>query len=158
VIAGGLEMPTSLALDPEIGQMFWTDAGTVPRIESSWMDGSHRKIIIGDKLEIPSGIVVDYSANHRIYWCDSKANSIESARPDGSDRRIVLKGELFHPVSIDVFEDQLYWVTRDTGEVYRQDKFGRGVKVRVKRSLEHATDVKIFHKMKYNMSRKLRHE
>lgn len=155
VIVNGLEIPTSIALDPEMGSMFWTDSGTVPRIETSWMDGSHRKIIIGDKLEFPSGITIDYAANHRIYWSDSKANSIESAKPDGSDRRVVLKGELFHPVSIDLFEDQLYWVTRDSGEVFRQDKFGRGVKVRVKRSLEHATDVKIFHKMKYNMSREL---
>ena len=134
--------------------MFWTDAGTVPLIESSWMDGSRRKVIVGERLETPSGLTIDYASGHRIYWSDSKANSIESARTDGSDRVVVLKGDLHHPISIDVFEDQLYWVTRDTGEIFRQDKFGRGVKVRVRRSLEHATDVKIFQKQKYNSTRK----
>lgn len=132
--------------------MYWTDAGSVPRIESSWMDGSHRKTVIGDKLETPSGVAVDYAAGHRLYWSDSKANSIESSNSDGSDRVVVLKGGLLHPVSLDLFEDQLYWVTRDTGEVFRQDKFGRGVKVRVRRSLEHATDVKIYHEKRYNVS------
>ena len=136
--------------------MFWTDSGTVPRIESSWMDGTRRKVIVGDRLETPTGITVDYASGHRLYWSDSKANSIESSRPDGSDRVVVLKGDLLHPISIDVFEDQLYWVTRDSGEIFRQDKFGRGVKVRVRRSLEHATDVKIFQTQKYNTSRKFK--
>lgn len=136
--------------------MFWTDSGTVPRIESSWMDGTRRKVIVGDRLETPTGITVDYASGHRLYWSDSKANSIESSRTDGSDRIVVLKGDLLHPISIDVFEDQLYWVTRDSGEIFRQDKFGRGVKVRVRRSLEHATDVKIFQTQKYNTSRKFK--
>ena len=132
--------------------MFWTDSGTVPKIESSWLDGTHRKIVIGDKLETPTGIAIDYNGQHRIYFSDPKANSIESCRTDGSDRVMVLKGELFHPISLDIFEDQVYWVTRDSGEIYRQDKFGRGVKVRVRRSLEHATDVKIYQDKKYNTS------
>lgn len=136
--------------------MFWTDAGTSPRIESSWMDGSRRKVLISEKLETPSGIAVDFAGGHRIYWSDSKANTIESSRFDGTDRVTVLKGDLFHPISIDVFEDQVYWVTRDTGEIFRQDKFGRGVKVRVRRGLEHATDVKIYQSRKYNTSRKSR--
>lgn len=132
--------------------MYWTDSGTVPRIESSWLDGTHRKLVVGDKLETPTGIAIDYAGNHRIYFSDPKANSIESVNPDGSDRTLVLKGELFHPISLDLFEDQVYWVTRDSGEIYRQDKFGRGVKVRVRRSLEHATDVKIYQEKKYNTS------
>lgn len=155
LVTSGLEMPMAIALDPEMGSMFWTDAGSVPRIETSWMDGTHRKIIIGDKLEVPSGIAIDYEIpGHRLYWSDSKQNQIESSRLDGSNRVIVLRGDLLHPISLDIFEDQLYWVTRDTGEILRQDKFGRGVKVRVRRSLEHATDVKVLHNLKYNVSRK----
>lgn len=134
--------------------MFWTDAGLTPKIESSWMDGTRRKIIANEKLGYPAGLVIDYEAEHRLYWCDSKLNTIESANPDGTNRVTVIKGELLHPASLDLFEDQLYWVTRDTGEIYRQDKFGRGVKVRVKRSLEHATDVKIYQEKKYNTSSK----
>lgn len=135
--------------------MFWSDSGAAPRIESSWMDGSHRKVIIGDKIEIPSGLAIDYEGAHRIYWADSKSNHIESSNTDGSDRQVVIKGDILHPISLDIFEDQIYWVTRDTGELYKQDKFGRGVKVRVRRSLEQATDVKIYQEKKYNTSSKL---
>lgn len=134
--------------------MFWTDSGMAPKIETSWMDGSERKTIIKDKLGFPSSITIDYPADHRIYWCDSKLNSIESANKDGSDRVVVIHGETHHPISLEVFEDQLYWNTKDTGEIFRQDKFGRGVKVRVKRSLARTTDLKIFHDKKYNVSRK----
>ncbi|XP_015791351.1 low-density lipoprotein receptor-related protein 2 [Tetranychus urticae] len=148
----GLEMPTSLALDPEKGLMFWADAGASPKIASSWMDGTKVSFIVSERLGLPAGLAIDYESDHRLYWCDSKTNTIESSKQDGSDRVVVLKGDLQHPISIDLFEDQIYWVTKDTGEVYRQDKFGRGVKVRVKRDLEHATDIKIYQEKKYNTS------
>lgn len=150
VISSGLERPTSLVVDPEIGYMFWIDAGSSPKIEKAWMDGTKRRIIVNEKLGYPSGITIDYENNHRIYWCDTKLNTIETANQDGSDRYIVLHDGVLHPFSIDVFEDHLYWVTRDTNEIYRQDKFAHGVKVLVKRSLEHTNDIKIFHKRKYN--------
>ena len=132
--------------------MFWSDGGQIPKIENSWMDGSKRKIIVNEKLGNPTGLVIDFEGGHRLYWCDSKLNSIESINQDGTDRVTVIHGDLHHPTSIDLFEDQLFWITRDTGEIYRQDKFGRGVKVRVKRSLEQASDLKVFHDKKYNTS------
>lgn len=119
------------------------------------MDGSKRKTLIGEKLGYPSGLVVDFEGGHRVYWADMKLNTIESVNPDGSNRVTVIHGDLHHPASLDLFEDQLYWVTRDTGEIFKQDKFGRGVKVRVKRSLEQASDLKIYHDKKYNTSCKL---
>lgn len=151
VVANVLERPTSLAVDPELGTMFWIDAGSSQKIEKSWMDGTKRTIVINEKLGYPSGLTIDYETNnHRIYWCDTKLNTIETANPDGSDRYVILHEGVLHPFSIDIFEDHLYWATRDTNEIYRQDKFAHGVKVLVKRSFEHTNDVKIFHKRKYN--------
>ena len=43
---------------------------------------------------------------------------------------------------MDVFESTLYWITRDTGELMKQDKFGRGVPVTVARDLANPTSVK----------------
>ncbi|XP_076344763.1 low-density lipoprotein receptor-related protein-like [Tachypleus tridentatus] len=140
IITTGLEQPRSLALDPEFGKLFWTDAGTTPKIESAWMDGTKRKVLVNEKLGYPSGITIDYYGGHRIYWCDSKLNTIDSMKIDGSDRVTVISGELHHPVSIDVFEGYLLWVTRDSGEIYKQDKFGRGVNVRVRRGLENPSE------------------
>ena len=152
LINSNLERPTSIALLPEKGLMFWTDAGLTPKIEYSWMNGDKRKVLVNEKLGFPSGIVIDTNQKNRIYWADSKQNIIESVTIDGEDRVTVIAGELYHPFSLELFEDQLYWVTRDTGEIYRQDKFGRGVKVRMRRS--YATDVKIYQTLRYNTSSK----
>ena len=60
-----------------------------------------------------------------------------------------------HPISLDVFEDNLYWVSRDNGDIWRQDKFGRGVKVRTKHGSQVNNAVKVFHPLRYNISSKL---
>lgn len=49
---------------------------------------------------------------------------------------------LHHPVSLDLFENQLYWLSRETGELIRQDKFGRGVPVTIAKDLVNPTGVK----------------
>ncbi|KAF8773695.1 Low-density lipoprotein receptor-related protein 2 like protein [Argiope bruennichi] len=155
IVTYGLEQPTSLALDPEYGFMYWTDAGIAPKIEGSWMEGSKRKILVSDRLGYPTGITIDYAGGHRLYWCDTKLDTIETVKMDGADRVTVLSG-LNHPISLDLFEDHVYWLTRDSGEIWKNDKFGRGVKVRVRRGIEVPTAVKIYHPLRYNTSVKNR--
>ena len=46
LVTSVLEEPTAIAVDPEHGMIFWTDAGNRPKIESSWMDGSRRRAIV----------------------------------------------------------------------------------------------------------------
>ena len=143
LVQAGLEVPTAIAVDPQLGRMFWADAGSAPKIEVSWMDGSKRRPIITEAIRHPAGLTVDYSQDHAVYWVDTKLNTIEVMKPDGTMRRTVLKGDLLkHPVSLDVFESSLYWVTRDTGELLRQDKFGRGVQVTVQRNLANPSSIK----------------
>lgn len=73
--------------------LYWTDWGKKPRIESAWMDGQHREVLVGeDDLGWPTGLVVDYLNGNRIYWCDAKENIIESIKPDGSEREIIISG------------------------------------------------------------------
>lgn len=70
---------------------------------------------------------------------------------DGSNRKIILKGEeLKHPVALDVFENKLYWVTRRTGEIISQDKFGRGVPEILVRHVYSSGGVKVYHQQRYN--------
>lgn len=73
--------------------MYWTDWGRKPRIESAWMDGQHREVLVKEEdLGWPTGLALDYLNGNRIYWCDSKENVIESMKPDGTDRKIVISG------------------------------------------------------------------
>ncbi|XP_066250185.1 low-density lipoprotein receptor-related protein 2 [Euwallacea similis] len=149
----GLENPTSLVLDPQLGRMFWTDSGSAPKIEVAWMDGSKRRPLITDEIRHPTGLAIDYPMGHTLYWVDTKLNVIESMKPDGSMRKVILKGDMLkHPISLDVFENHLFWITKDTGEVVKQDKFGRGVPVVVQRDLLNPSSVKVLHDLRYNVS------
>lgn len=49
---------------------------------------------------------------------------------------------LGHPLSLDVFENYMYWLSRDTGELIKQDKFGRGVRVLITKDLVNPSAVK----------------
>lgn len=151
LITSGIEIPTSIAVNPQLGRLYWADAGSAPKIEVSWMDGSKRRPLTTDAIRHPAGLTIDYGQDHQIYWVDSKLNTIETMRPDGTLRKVVAKGDqLRHPVSLDVFESMVYWVTRDTGELLRQDKFGRGVQVVVQRNLANPSAVKVYHPERYN--------
>ncbi|KAF4524946.1 hypothetical protein B566_EDAN012702 [Ephemera danica] len=154
LITSGLESPSAIALDPIRGKMFWADAGSTPHIEVSWMDGSKRRTIISEGLRHPTALVVDTALGHpAIFWADAKMNTIEVARQDGSKRTVVLRGEsLKHPISLDVFESDLYWATRDSGELVKQDKFGRGVPVILAKDLVNPSAVKVYHQQRYNLS------
>lgn len=155
LVNNGLEIPTSIAVDPQLGRLYWSDAGSAPKIEVSWMDGGRRKPLIVDGIRHPAGVIVDYDQEHRIYWVDTKLNTIESIKPDGTMRKVVIRGEqLKHPISLDVFESSLYWVSRDTGDLIKQDKFGRGVQVVVQRDIANPAGVKIYHENRYNTSLK----
>ena len=108
--------------------MYWTDTTPLsPKIEMSWMNGENRTILVSDGLGNPTGITIDFWMNHRIFWCDSKEKKIESMNADGTDRVLVIATQTNHPFSLDVFTNSLYWVSKDTGSVLKQDKFGRGI-------------------------------
>ncbi|CAB3367800.1 Hypothetical predicted protein [Cloeon dipterum] len=154
LLASGLESPTALAVDPARGRMFWADAGTSPKIETAWMDGSKRKAIITEGLRHPVAITIDSALGQpAIFWADSKADTIELARQDGTGRMVVLRGAaLKHPVAIDVFESEIFWATKDSGELLKQDKFGRGVPVTLAKDLVNPSGVKAYHPQRYNTS------
>ena len=155
VVNTGLEMTSSIALDPQFGRMFWTDSGSAPKIESSWMDGSKRRVLLTDNIRSPTSLVIDYAMDHTLFWVDTKFNLIESMRQDGSLRNTILRGnQLKHPIALDVFESSLYWLSRDSGEILQSDKFGRGVPVTISKNLQNALDLKIYHKFRYNTTLK----
>uniref|UniRef100_A0A023ER35 Putative low-density lipoprotein receptor ldl n=1 Tax=Aedes albopictus TaxID=7160 RepID=A0A023ER35_AEDAL len=66
LVNAGLEVPTSIAVDPQLGRMFWADAGSAPKIEVSWMDGSKRRPLITEAIRHPAGLTIDYSQDHMV--------------------------------------------------------------------------------------------
>jgi len=76
LIAGDMESPRAIALDPRYGYLFWTDwDSAAPRIERCSMAGEFRQTIVLVSMfsdgEWPNGLTLDYELN-RIYWIDAK--------------------------------------------------------------------------------------
>ncbi len=53
---------------------------------------------------------------------------------------------------LDVYGSDLYWVTREGQEVWKMDKFARGVNSTVRAGVFNARDVLMFHSQRYNTS------
>ena len=108
------------------------------------MDGSKRYPLVSDStIRSPTGLTIDYQNNHRIYWVDTKLSKIESMNRNGGNRITIAQSEsLHHPISLDVFESSMYWVTRESGELLKQDKFGRGIAVPIMKELVNPKNIK----------------
>ncbi|XP_037704852.1 low-density lipoprotein receptor-related protein 2 isoform X2 [Choloepus didactylus] len=151
LIDSQLDQPSAIVVNPKLGFMYWTDWGSEPKIERAWMDGQNREVLISTDLGWPTGLSVDYLSKDRLYWTDLKEDVVESVRHDGTDRRII-SNEAGYPYSLDIFESQLYWVSKGKGEVWKEDKFGKEQKVKVLTVNPWLTQVRIFHQHRYNQS------
>ncbi|XP_059560178.1 low-density lipoprotein receptor-related protein 2 [Myotis daubentonii] len=151
LITTQLDQPAAVVVNPKLGLMYWTDWGKEPKIESAWMDGQHRSILVREDLGWPTGLSIDYLNNDRIYWSDFKEKTIETIKYDGTDRRIVASAAV-DPYSLDIFEGQLYWVSKDKGEVWTQDKFGQDKKEKMMTVSPWLTQVRVLHQHRYNQS------
>ena len=143
VVPRGIDTPTSLVVNPVVGEMYWSQAGSSPRIESAWMDGTKRKVLRVERLVHPTGLTIDFAMDNAIYWADHSLSTIEVMKRDGTGHSVVIRGDTVdRPSSIDVFESTLYWVSTGKGELRRQDKFGRGVMVRLVKDIASPSSVK----------------
>ncbi|CAB3364278.1 Hypothetical predicted protein [Cloeon dipterum] len=151
LIAGDMESPRAIALDPRFGYLFWTDWDTNgPRIERCSMSGEGRQLIVRvDKVTNggwPNGLTLDYVLQ-RIYWIDAKSDSIHTSNYDGGDYREVMRGHetQTHPFAIALFENYVYWTDWRTNSVIRASKWnGSDISV-IQRTLTQPFDIQILH-------------
>ncbi|MFH4982493.1 hypothetical protein AB6A40_009202 [Gnathostoma spinigerum] len=125
IVDGLLELPTSIVSLPTIGRICYSDAGITAKIECADMDGNHREVIVSELIFSPLSLTVDEAKENRLYWADPKYHKIDSCLPDGSKRMTVVHNNRV-PWAVDVFENNLYWISKETLTLYVQDKFGRG--------------------------------
>lgn len=121
VVAGDMDKPMSIAVDPVVGFLFWADRGRTPRIERVRLDGSDRRILVNESIFFTTGLALDYQ-NKKVYWCDSRLDIIELMDYDGSNRRVLLdKSHLENPQGISIHRDQIFWIdtTQDGGTLNR---------------------------------------
>ncbi|CAB3232339.1 unnamed protein product [Arctia plantaginis] len=151
LIAGDMDSPRAIALDPRVGYLFWSDwEQAAPRIERASLAGRRRSAVVRvDALSDgawPNGISLDYRAR-RLYWIDARSDSIHTTDYDGGDHREVLRGHpsLSHPFAITVFESHVYWTDWRSNSVVRATKWNGSDVTVVQRTLTQPFDVKVVH-------------
>ena len=127
--------------------MFWTDWGTKPKIERCGMDGdpTSRKAIITTRIQWPNALTIDYTIDS-IWWVDAKLDVIEHCDLNGKNRRVILAHDkIYHPFSISVFEDHVYWSDWYKTAIYKANKFtGKNVTV-LKQGLVNLFGISMIH-------------
>ena len=113
--------PHSIVTHPGLSKIYWSDWGEPVRIESAFMDGSARQVVVSSLLSMPIGLVIDYPAG-KIYWADFKQNMIECSNLDGSSRFIIVHQNVYQPISLTLFEDNLYWSNANSTQIQTVSK------------------------------------
>lgn len=90
--------------------MYWTDWGSIAKIERASMDGENRMALHTTNIVWPNGVTVDYP-EQKIYWSDAYLDRIEYSSVDGSGRQI-LESEsngLEHPFALTLENNVIFW-------------------------------------------------
>uniref|UniRef100_A0A672N2Q2 Low-density lipoprotein receptor-related protein 1B-like n=1 Tax=Sinocyclocheilus grahami TaxID=75366 RepID=A0A672N2Q2_SINGR len=127
LIAGGMEHPRAIAVDPGQGALFWTDwDATFPRIEGASMSGKRRHVVFKDMDSgaWPNGLTLDHMES-RIVWTDARSDAIYSALYDGTGMIEILRGHEFlsHPFAVSLFGGSVYWTDWRTNTLTKANKW-----------------------------------
>ena len=163
-IIDNIESPWVVAVNPILGIIYFINYeheeasnpsdDRVVAIESAWMNGDNRTILVDTDIIYPTDLVIDFYQNFRVYWTDEKKESIESMNYDGTDRITIAHIGIHAPHSLDVFANNLYWINRENLSLSTIDKFGRGVSSLVLDRLESPLFVRVYHSQKQISSSK----
>lgn len=149
VILENIDNPRALALDPPSGLMYWSAWGKNAAIYKQGMDGSRMTKFVSKNLVWPNGLALD-KISHRLYWTDAKTMAIEKINLDGSQRKVIVQDRMFHPYSIAVFEDNIYWTDWKKYSLDTCNKFtGRNYSIVYKDYKAPVGVVHIFHPVLY---------
>ncbi|KYN23000.1 Vitellogenin receptor [Trachymyrmex cornetzi] len=86
------------------------------------MMGADMKIIDSD-VGFVSGMTIDY-VKSKLYWLNNFNNVIKLSNFDGSQRSTFLRMNMHHPLSINIYERSLYWLTGMNGQVRHCKLYG----------------------------------
>ena len=81
-----------------LSTLVWIQRGLSPKIETSRLDGSERRILHSSALSWPEDVAFD-TLRDVIFWTDSKLRTIEMSFADGSGRRIIRKYSTFSVIT-----------------------------------------------------------
>ena len=88
--------------------MYWSDWGTVAKIERASMDGTSREVLHSTNLVWPNALTLDCDTQI-LYWMDARLDKFESSNADGSNRRLLSTTHIYHPFGLTLYQNRFYW-------------------------------------------------
>ncbi|KAJ8305026.1 hypothetical protein KUTeg_017422 [Tegillarca granosa] len=99
-----LDIPSGIAVHPQKRFLFWSDIGTLARIERSNLDGSSRMALIWLGVIRPISLTVDH-ANNNLYWVDSARSTVELCDFYGNNRRVLVTSFTSQFYGLDIYQN-----------------------------------------------------
>ncbi|XP_046633898.1 protein cueball-like isoform X2 [Daphnia pulicaria] len=104
--------PRGLVSDPCTRMLYWTNVhDSNPTIERSFLNGSHREIVLHSDLLLPNAFDLDIM-EQMLYWAEDLHNGyfrIERSYVNGTGRQEFYRGMGSFIVSLTVGDDFVYW-------------------------------------------------
>lgn len=149
VLFDRIDRPRALALDSIHGYMFWTQWGKSAGIYLAGLDASGKETLVNMNIEWPNGLTFD-TIKSRVYWCDAKLDKIEYYDMVNKSRHLLLEDNIFHPYSISVFEDKIYWSDWITYSLDVANKFtGKNQTTLLREVGKNFISIHVFHPVNY---------
>ena len=109
-------------------------------------------MIVSNGIQIPNGLALDESgSDKKLYWAGKDFNGygiIEAVSLDGLTRNVIFRRSGYHPFSLGVFQDFVYWSDWEKNAVMRINKtYGEVVEVIVS-GVNKSMGLKILHQRK----------
>jgi sugar lactone lactonase YvrE len=88
--------------------LYFTDWGTVGRIERATLSGTDRTVIHNTNLVWPNALTLDIQTQ-TLYWADARLDKVEKSNADGTNRVLLAQRGVVHPFSMTFANDTLYF-------------------------------------------------
>jgi sugar lactone lactonase YvrE len=88
--------------------MYFSDWGTVGRIEKATLTGANRTVIHNTSLVWPNALTLDIPTQ-TLYWADASLDKVEKSNVDGTNRVLLAQLGVVHPFSIVIENNTLYF-------------------------------------------------
>uniref|UniRef100_A0A3Q3QA25 Nidogen 1a n=1 Tax=Monopterus albus TaxID=43700 RepID=A0A3Q3QA25_MONAL len=138
IIDSGLVNPRAIVTDPPNGSLYlshitrespiqginlyWSDWNReAPKIETSYMDGSNRRVLVKDDLTLPNALTYD-SQSSLLCWADAGTHKMECMHPGRGDRRVIMEG-IQYPFGITTYGKNIYYTDWRRDAVIEVDRY-----------------------------------
>lgn len=112
IVISGIIKPMSIAIDPSVGYIFYSDEKSIGRFG---LDGTSQFIVVNN-TSVVRNLVLDVE-NQKVLWCDNE-NILMAVDYDGNDK-IVLLNDTTKPLSIAMVNKMLYYVDVNSADTIR---------------------------------------